>query len=63
MAEEDGKACYRAGWSEHDLAIAVCAGWNRFNRMVLGRGIDEKSDEEVFRARGAPEKTAQELLR
>ena len=29
------------------------------DRMVLGHGTDEKSDEEVFRARGAPEKTAQ----
>ena len=58
MTYEDAKACHRAGWSEEDLTIAitVCASWNRFNRMILGHGIDRKWDEEVFRGRGAPEK-------
>jgi len=58
MTEEDAKACYRAGWSEEDLTIAitVCSSWNWFNRMILGHGIDRKWDETVFRDRGAPEK-------
>ncbi len=58
MTDDDAKACYRAGWSEEDLTIAitVCASWNWFNRMILGHGIDKKWDEGVFRARGAPAK-------
>jgi len=61
MNDEDAKACYRAGWSEEDLtiAIAVCSSWNWFNRMILGHGIDKKWDEAVFRSRGAPEKMTQ----
>lgn len=60
MTDEDAKACYRAGWSEEDLtlAITVISTWNWFNRMILGHGIDKKWDEEAFRARGAPEKMA-----
>ena len=60
MADEDAKACYRAGWSEEDLTIAitVCAAWNFFNRMIEGHGIDKTWDEQVFRARGAPDKMA-----
>jgi len=60
MIDEDAKACYRAGWSEEDLTIAitVCASWNFFNRMIEGHGIDKKWDEEMFRDRGAPEKMA-----
>ncbi len=60
MTDGDAKACYQAGWSEEDLTIAitVCASWNWFNRMILGHGIDKKWDEEVFRARGAPERMA-----
>lgn len=60
MIDEDAKACYRAGWSEEDLTIAitVCASWNFFNRMIEGHGIDKKWDEETFRDRGAPEKMA-----
>jgi uncharacterized peroxidase-related enzyme len=58
MTDEDAKACYRAGWNEEDLTIAitVCASWNWFNRMIEGHGIDKKWDEQVFRDRGAPEK-------
>ncbi len=58
MTDEDAKACYRAGWSEEDLtlAITVCASWNFFNRMILGHGIDKKWDEQLFRDRGAPER-------
>lgn len=58
MTDEDAKTCYRAGWSEEDLtlAITVIASWNWFNRMILGHGIDKKWDEAAFRARGAPEK-------
>ena len=57
MTDEDAKACYRAGWSEEDLTIAitVIASWNWFNRMILGHGIDKKWDEELFLSRGAPE--------
>jgi len=60
MADEDAKKCYRAGWSEEDLtiAIAVVSSWNWFNRMILGHGIDRKWDEQAFRARGAPERMA-----
>lgn len=60
MTDDDAKACYRAGWSEEDLTIAitVCASWNWFNRMILGHGIDKKWDEDLFRARGAPDKMA-----
>lgn len=60
MTDDDAISCYRAGWSEEDLtlAITVCASWNWFNRMIEGHGIDKKWDEEVFRARGAPEKMA-----
>ena len=60
MTEEDAKACYRAGWNEEDLtiAIAVCASWNWFNRMIEGHGIDKKWDEQLFRDRGAPERMA-----
>lgn len=60
MTDEDAKACYRAGWNEEDLtiAISVVASWNWFNRMILGHGIDKKWDEEVFRGRGAPDKMA-----
>lgn len=60
MTDDDAIACYRAGWNEEDLtlAITVCASWNWFNRMIEGHGIDKKWDEEVFRARGAPEKMA-----
>ena len=58
MTDEDARACYRAGWSEEDLTIAitVCSSWNWFNRMILGHGIDRKWDEQIFRDRGAPEK-------
>lgn len=58
LTEEDAKACYRVGWSEEDLTIAitVCSSWNWFNRMILGHVIDRKWDETVFRDRGAPEK-------
>ncbi len=61
MVDDDAKACYRAGWNEEDLTIAitVCASWNWFNRMIQGHGIDKQWDEEMFRARGAPEKMAQ----
>ncbi len=57
MTDDDAKACYRAGWNEEDLtiAISVCASWNWFNRMILGHGIDKKWDETVFRDRKAPE--------
>lgn len=60
MTDEDAIACYRAGWNEEDLtlAITVCASWNWFNRMIEGHGIDKKWDEEVFRSRGAPERMA-----
>jgi uncharacterized peroxidase-related enzyme len=60
MTDDDAKACYRAGWSEEDLtiAIAVVSSWNWFNRMILGHGIDKKWDEAAFRARGAPERMA-----
>ena len=60
MTDEDAKACYRAGWNEEDLtlAITVVASWNWFNRMILGHGIDRKWDEAVFRDRGAPERMA-----
>ena len=60
MTDDDAKACYRAGWSEEDLtlAITVISTWNWFNRMILGHGIDRKWDEDAFRARGAPEKMA-----
>ena len=60
MTDEDAKACYRAGWNEEDLtiAIAVCASWNWFNRMIEGHGIDKKWDEKIFRDRGAPERMA-----
>lgn len=60
MSDEDAKACYRAGWNEEDLTIAitVCASWNWFNRMIEGHGIDKKWDEDVFRGRGAPERMA-----
>lgn len=58
MTDEDAKSCYRVGWSEEDLtlAITVIASWNWFNRMILGHGIDRKWDEAAFRDRGAPEK-------
>ena len=58
MTDEDARAYCRAGWSEEDLTIAITvrASWNRFNRMILGHGIDGKRDGEVFRGRGAPEK-------
>jgi deferrochelatase/peroxidase EfeB len=58
--DDDAKACYRTGWSEEDLTIAitVCSSWNWFNRMILGYGIDKKWDEKVFRERGAPDKMA-----
>jgi len=57
MTDEDAKACYRAGWNEEDLtiAISICAAWSFFNRMILGHGIDRKWDDQVFRDRGAPE--------
>lgn len=60
LTDEDAKACYRAGWSEQDLTIAitVVASWNWFNRMILGHGIDKKWNEALFRDRGAPEKMA-----
>jgi len=60
MSDEDAKACYRAGWNEEDLTIAitVCASWNWFNRMIEGHGIDKKWNEEMFRDRGAPERMA-----
>ena len=60
MTDDDAKACYRAGWSEEDLTIAitVVSSWNWFNRMILGHGIDKKWDEERFLARKAPEKMA-----
>jgi len=60
MTDDDAKACYRAGWSEEDLTIAitVCSSWNWFNRMILGHGIDKKWDEQAFRDRGAPDKMA-----
>lgn len=60
MTDDDAIACYRAGWNEEDLtiAIAACASWNWFNRMVEGHGIDRKWDERIFRERGAPERMA-----
>jgi len=60
MTDDDAKACYRAGWSEEDLtlAITVIASWNWFNRMILGHGIDKKWDEDEFLARNAPEQMA-----
>ena len=60
MTDDDAKACYRVGWNEEDLTIAitVCASWNWFNRMIEGHGIDKKWDEKVFRDRGAPERMA-----
>jgi hypothetical protein len=60
MTDDDAKACYRTGWSEEDLTIAItgCSSWNWFNRMILGYGIDKKWDEKAFRERGAPDKMA-----
>ena len=60
MTDEDAKACYRAGWSEEDITIAitVISSWNWFNRMILGHGIDKKWDEDAFLARKAPEQMA-----
>lgn len=53
--DEDAKACYRAGWSERDLTIAlsVCTSWNWFNRMILGHGAD-REDTEMFFAPALP---------
>lgn len=49
-ADEDAKACYRAGWSERDLAIAltVCTSWNWFNRMILGHQPEREHTEGFF---------------
>jgi alkylhydroperoxidase family enzyme len=50
MTDDDAKACYRIRWSEEDMTIAITvfSSWNWFNRMILGHGIDKKSDEKVF---------------
>lgn len=53
MVEGDARAVFDAGWDEvalHD-AIAVCALFNTYNRLVEGHGV-KGQDAEDFRRRG-----------
>lgn len=45
LTEEDVKKVYDSGYSEDELkdAIAVCAAFNMFNRLVEGHGVEENS--------------------
>jgi len=51
ISEEDKQAVYASGFSEDQLkdAIAVCAAFNLFNRIVEGHGVAPKDnyDDEV----------------
>lgn len=46
ITKKDAQNVYDAGFSEEELkdAIAVCAAFNLFNRIVEGHGIQENSD-------------------
>lgn len=45
LTREDVKKVYDGGYSEDELkdAIAICAAFNMFNRLVEGHGIEENS--------------------